>query len=90
MLVGPNIGWEDNKRHRLEAEMQRIELGDVRYNAKQGAFEARVDIHREGQVFRYPCEVQGPLDMDIVRVKQHLTQRAINMSDSPSRLHSHN
>ena len=69
--------------------MPRIQLGDVRYNAKQGAFEARVDIHRDGQVFRYPCEVKAPLNMDIDRVRQHLTQRAMNMSDTQPRLHSH-
>ena len=69
--------------------MTRIELGDVRYNAKHGAFEARVDIHRDGNVFRYPCEVKGPLNMDIDRVRQHRTQRALNMSDSGPRLHSH-
>jgi len=69
--------------------MTRIELGDVRYNAKHGAFEARVDIHRDGNVFRYPCEVKAPLSMDFDRVRQHLKQRALNLSASGPQLHSH-
>lgn len=69
--------------------MPKIELGNVRYNAKDGAFEARVDVHRNGSTFRYPCDVKGPLDMDISRVRSQLAQRALLMSDSGARLHSH-
>ena len=69
--------------------MPRIEFGNVRYNAKDGAFEARVDVHRDGTTFRYPVEVKGPMDMDISRVRSHLTQRALQMSDTRTGLHSH-
>lgn len=69
--------------------MPKIELGNVRYNAKDSAFEARVDVSRDGKTFRYPCVVKGPLNMEISRVRAHLARRALQMSDSGARLHSH-
>ncbi|MBS1301963.1 orotidine 5'-phosphate decarboxylase [Loktanella sp. SALINAS62] len=69
--------------------MTQINLGSVRYNATAGAFEARVDIQRAGQTFRYPCQVAGPMTMDMERVKSGLARHALRMSDSGSSLLSH-
>ncbi|MBU0780723.1 MULTISPECIES: orotidine 5'-phosphate decarboxylase [Loktanella] len=68
--------------------MTQINLGDVRYNATAGAFEARVDIQRAGRTFRYPCMVAGPLNMDMDRVRTGLAKHALRMSDSGASLMS--
>lgn len=62
--------------------MGMIRLGDVRYNAQTGAFEARVDVERGGKTFRYPCQVPGPIDMDTRWVMAGLTRHALNQSDT--------
>lgn len=59
-----------------------ISLGDVRYNAQAGAFEARVDIARGTTTFRYPCQVAGPITMDMDQVRAGLRRSALRMSDS--------
>jgi hypothetical protein len=59
-----------------------INLGDVRYNAQAGAFEARVDIVRGNTTFRYPCQVAGPITMDPGQVTAGLRRKALRMSDS--------
>ena len=69
--------------------MTQINLGDVRYNATAGAFEARVDIQRAGRTFRYPCQVPGPMTMDMERVRTGLARHALRMSDTGSSLLSH-
>lgn len=61
-----------------------VTLGNVVYNPARSAFEARVDIAREGRTFRYPCEVPGPVTMEMKEVHAALRQRAMNMSDSPT------
>lgn len=66
--------------------MTQINLGDVRYNATMGAFEARVDIERNGTTFRYPCQVAGPVTMDMERVRHSLATHAMRMSDTSSTL----
>ncbi len=68
--------------------MPNIQLGDVRYNAQTGAFEARVDIQRGNSTFRYPCEVVGPITMDMATVRASLTRNAMGMSDSGTSLMS--
>jgi len=65
-----------------------ISLGDVRYNATAGAFEARVDIARGATTFRYPCSVAGPVTMDMAQVHEGLKRRAMRMSDSAPQLMS--
>lgn len=62
--------------------MGMIRLGDVRYNAQVGEFEARVDVERGGKIFRYPCRVSGPIDMDTRWVTAGLTRHALNQSDT--------
>ena len=64
--------------------MSDFALQNIRYNAGRGAFEARVDIRRGGQVFRYPCELAGPLSMEIDLVQTKLIEQARGMSDSNS------
>ncbi|MEJ6396278.1 orotidine 5'-phosphate decarboxylase [Yoonia sp. 208BN28-4] len=68
--------------------MTNIQLGDVRYNAQSGAFEARVDIQRGSTTFRYPCHVTGPVNMDMAAVRAGLKQRALRMSDTGADLMS--
>ncbi len=63
--------------------MQTIKIGTVHYNAKSGAFEARVDVAHHNTTFRYPCAVTGPASMDAPQVIAQLQQQALRMSDSP-------
>lgn len=65
-----------------------MKINDIRYNAQSGAFEARVDIERDGRMFRYPCAVAGPLDMDITSVRKLLGHQAHRMSDTGAFLKS--
>ncbi|PYE84217.1 orotidine 5'-phosphate decarboxylase [Pseudoroseicyclus aestuarii] len=69
--------------------MNNIQMGDIRYNAQVGAFEARVDVIRGGSTFRYPCQVAGPIDMDDAQVRASLASHALRQSDSGSALWSH-
>lgn len=59
-----------------------VNMGNVRYNAGVGAFEARVDIKRGDVVYRYPCQIAGPVTMDPAVVRQGLESQALRMSDS--------
>ena len=68
--------------------MAQINLGDVRYNPSAGAFEARVDITHSGRTFRYPCQVAGPVTMDMAQVRDGLARHALRMSDSGALLMS--
>lgn len=60
-----------------------MDIRNLRYNADQGVYKASVDIERFGRVFRYPCEVPGPQDMDATDVMKRLHMRALEMSDTP-------
>lgn len=66
-----------------------LHVNDVRYNAQNGAFEARVDIIADGAVFRYPCQVPGPLNMDFSRVRAGLERHAMRQSVQGAQLMSH-
>lgn len=68
--------------------MTNIKLGDVRYNARMGAFEARVDVLRDSTTYRYPCQIAGPMDMSCDAVAAGLAAHAIRMSDSGTALRS--
>ncbi len=68
--------------------MTQIKLGDVRYNPQCGAFEARVDVLRDGTTYRYPCQTPGPIDMAFDAIASGLTRHAMRMSDSGSTLKS--
>lgn len=69
--------------------MSNIQLGEVLYNATSGAFEARVDVISDGETYRYPCEVAGPLTMDMKRVRIGLERHAKRLSVRGSGLVSH-
>jgi hypothetical protein len=56
--------------------MSKIALGNIRYNPVNGAYEARVDINRQGRTYRYPCSVPGSLLMDEADVRRGLTRQA--------------
>lgn len=62
--------------------MPKIEIASVTYNAAAGAFHARVDVTAGGRRYRYPCEVEGPLDLDMSYVRQRLVRQAVSMSDT--------
>jgi len=62
--------------------MQAIKMGEVRYNAQIGAFEARVDIERNAVTFRYPCQLTAPISTDVEHVKLGLVRHALKMSDT--------
>lgn len=62
----------------------------VRYDTAQGAFEARVDVERDGRTFRYPCRVEAPESAPLDWIEAALTRHALRMSDSvrpQTRLH---
>ena len=56
-----------------------MRINDLRYNARSGAFEASVDVRREGHTFHYPCEFQAPQTMDPASVTAGLAARALYM-----------
>ena len=65
-------------------------VGSVRYDTAQGAFEARVDVERDGRTFRYPCRVEAPESAPRDWIEAALTRHALRMSDSvrpQTRLH---
>lgn len=61
-----------------------MRINNLHYNAYAGAFEASVDIQREGRTFRYPCRLFGPQSMDPSTVAAGLAGRALRMSDTES------
>ena len=69
--------------------MSNIHLGYVNYNAQTGAFEARVDVISGGATYRYPCQVPGPMTMDMKRVRSGLEQHAMRLSARGAGLLSH-
>lgn len=62
--------------------MQKIRLHQITYDARRGAYLARVDVERDGRVFRYPCEVRAPQGMDPAWVMNALTRHALSQSDT--------
>jgi hypothetical protein len=62
--------------------MPAVEIAKIAYNPAAGAYQARVDVITGGRCYRYPCEVAGPLDMDMGDVRQRLVRQAVNMSDT--------
>ncbi|WP_342077700.1 orotidine 5'-phosphate decarboxylase [Yoonia sp. SS1-5] len=68
--------------------MNDVRLHNVHYNPQAGAFEARVDIDRGQTTFRYPCQVPGPMTMDMDQVCLSLTRQALRMSDTGANLRS--
>ncbi len=69
--------------------VNKMKINDIRYNAQSGSFEARVDIERNGRIYRYPCTVSGPLDMDMSSVRKSLGHQAYRMSDTGISLQSY-
>ena len=69
--------------------MTQISLGSVRYNPAAGAFEARVDVQRSGKTLRFPCQISGPVTMDMDRVRAGLTRHAQSMFTRGTTLMSH-
>lgn len=59
-----------------------MRINNLHYNAQSGAFEASVDIQRDGRMFRYPCQLFGPQTMDPTTVAAGLADRALRMSDT--------
>jgi hypothetical protein len=65
-------------------------LVSMTYDAAKGAFEARVDVERDGRTFRYPCRVEAPESAPRDWIEEALTRHALRQSDSgrpQARLH---
>ena len=59
-----------------------MHINNLRYNERLRAFEASVDIVRDGRTYRYPCEVFGPASLSPSFVVASLHNRARRMSDT--------
>jgi hypothetical protein len=64
--------------------MQMVRLRSVRYDSSSGAYEGRVDVERDGRVFRYPCRVEAPESAPRDWVEAAMTRQALRQSDSGS------
>ncbi len=62
------------------------EIKNIWYNPATNAFEGRIDIRRGGRSFRYPCAVEGPMDMSPAEVRARMETQAKRMSDSNQRV----
>jgi hypothetical protein len=63
-----------------------MRINDLRYNAAVGAFEASVDISRNGRIYCYPCALHAPQSLDPASVTAGLAARALHMSDAAFRM----
>lgn len=66
-----------------------VEIKDVWYNPANSAFEGRIDIRRGDQSFRYPCSVEGPIDMSPTELRRQMECQAKRMSDTPPSVFSY-
>lgn len=58
------------------------EIKSIRYNPSSGAYEGRIDITRGGVAYRYPCAIEGPMDMSHHEVRRRMESQARAMSDT--------
>ena len=63
--------------------MQSIKLHDIHYNQSVGVYEARVDVIRNNDIFRYPCSLRAPANLADDKVRLGLIAQALRMSDTP-------
>ena len=56
--------------------MTTTQIHNVSYNAATRAFEARVSITDDGEVFTYPCALRAPMDMDSTVAARRLAELA--------------
>jgi len=56
--------------------MQTTRIENVTYNPAARAFEARVSIADDGEIFTYPCALRAPMDMDITLAARRLVELA--------------
>ena len=56
--------------------MQTVQIHTVTYNAASRAFEARVSVIDDGEVFTYPCALRAPMDMDSTLASRQLAEMA--------------
>lgn len=68
--------------------MSQIDVGDIRYNPVAQAYEARVDVARQGRTYRYPCSVRGSLMLEEDVVRRRLTRQAKIMAGREGGLQS--
>ena len=57
-------------------------LVSVRYDSAKGAFEARVDVERDGRTFCYPCRVEAPSTAPQEWIEDALSRHALRQSYS--------
>lgn len=53
-----------------------LNLGDIRYNPEQGAFEATIRLFDQGEVFAYPVQFRAPLTAGFKPVARGLMRKA--------------
>lgn len=63
--------------------MPQITLGPIAFDERNGTYEARVDIRRNGRMFRYPCRISAQPKADPAAIRAGLMRQALAMSDSP-------
>lgn len=57
-------------------------LHSMRYDTGRGAFEARVDLERDGRTLRYPVRLEAPETAPRDAVEAALTRQALRMSQA--------
>ena len=62
--------------------MSTIELHNIHYNARVGAFQARADVKQGGATRRFACQLNGPASMQMGKVCQGLSQHALWVSSA--------
>lgn len=68
--------------------MQDMAIGEIRYNATSGAYEACVGINWQGRTYKYACAVPGSLMMADADVHRGLSKQARAMAGRNCGLHS--
>ena len=69
--------------------MMNIKVKGIWYNPAKSVFEGRIDVVKGKRAYRYPCAVEGPMDMSGAEVRRRMCQQAMRMSDTPQDLYSH-
>ncbi|MEC8666737.1 MAG: hypothetical protein VXY45_02775 [Pseudomonadota bacterium] len=57
--------------------MQTTQIQNVTYNPASRAFEARVSITEDGEIFTYPCALRAPMDMESTLAARRLVELAL-------------
>lgn len=83
-------GWQqfDENREVQMKHFERIQIGEVAYNAATRSFEALVTVHDGVTVRRYPCAIDGPITLSFEDASRGLSNQALRRHRSRSGLYS--